>query len=287
MGSLTSQLIISLIDKVSGPAKSVAAALKGVEAAEKGLSSKGGAGDNLANTLRKTAAAADALNKKKLTADFSKGFTDQLGKMNLAQAQIDRLRSSFEKFQNTLKSGGRMKADFLPKLDTWERDTLGSLKRASKAQADYSRRRGRAEDVKRGMTHIAAPYVSGYAAVHAGKAAIEQTAELQREKVREDLAGMSPEDRASSMGIARNLSGKFKSVGQVEVLEHQRKLRGTLGDLHHAQEMVEDIVKSQVVLSSGPGGKEGAVRDLDQITKGLEGAGYAGSPDKFRRMLAA
>src|SRR5687768_2778637 len=106
MGSLTSQLIISLIDKVSGPAKGAAAALKSVAAAEKALASAGsGKGvDNLAKSLKNAATSAKAFGTA--TAGWSGGFSKELGKLNLTQQQIDRLRASFDRFQNSLKAGG-------------------------------------------------------------------------------------------------------------------------------------------------------------------------------------
>ncbi len=288
MGSLTSQLIISLIDKVSGPAKGAAAALKGVAAAEKKLASAANAKgvDNLAKSMQRTAAAAKALGTG--TAAWSSSFDAQLGKINLTEKQINRLRSAYERFQSTLKAGGVRKAgDFLPRLDQWERRTIGSLQRVSQAYAVHHRRTSRLADIRHGAHHLIYPVASGYAVARGGEKVIEKTAELGREKVREDISGMSVPDRAASIAQARDLSHRYKSVGQVEVLSHLRQLRGTLGDLHHAREMVEDVVKAQVVLSSGPGGKEGAIRDLEQITKGLEGAGYASSSEKFRTMLTA
>jgi hypothetical protein len=289
MASITSQLIVSLIDKVSGPAKSVAASLKGVVAAEKAAAasvSKSAVGatksvDNLAKTVGKAAAT---------NISFSKGFADQLGTLNLTQKQMDRLRGSFDKYQSSLRATGTKFHDALPKLDTWERDTIGSLRRAGKAHEDHRRRVSRLGDMRQGVkeaAHAIVPIAGAYAVGHGTKLAVEKSAEMQREKMREDLAGMSPSDRASTLAKARDLTSKYGSVGQVEIMEQQRNLRGTLGDLHHAQDMIEDVVKSQVVLATGAGGKEGATRDLDQITKGLEGAGYAGSPDKFRRMLTA
>jgi hypothetical protein len=288
MGSLTSQLIVSLLDRVSHPAKEMVGALKSVTDAEKKLAAAGNAKgvDGLATSMRKAATAAKALGTG--TASWSSSFDSQLGKLNLTEKQINRLRSAFERFQNTLKSGGMRKAaDFLPQLDQWERRTIGSLHRVTRAYGDHRRRVDRMADIRHGAHHLIYPVASGYALARGGEKAIEKTAELGREKVREDLSGMNPNERVAAMAQARDLSNRYKSIDQVEILSHLRKLRGTLGDLHHAQEMVEDVVRAQVVMSSGPGGASGAVTDLDQITKGLEGAGYASTPDKFRRMLTA
>ena len=289
MPSLTSQLIISLIDKVSGPAKGAASALGNLAKAEKGLAGSAVKGtQGLAATIDKTAKAAANLNKTFASANWSKNFAGQLGKLDLTQTQIDRLRQSFEKFQNTLRAGGRIRAsDFLPKLGEWERQTIGSLQRAAKAQQEYRRRTSRIEDMRTSALHLAAPYVGAHAALHGSRTAVEKAAELQREKVRQNLAGMTPAERASSLALSRNLSSRYTSVDQDEIMRHQRNLRSTLGDMHHAQDLVEDMVKAQVVLSVGEGGKDGAIRDLDMITKGLEGAGFASSPEKFRRMLGA
>lgn len=63
MASLTSQLVLSLIDRVSGPAKGVGPALKGVAAVEKNLGSGGKSKrfDGLAGSLERAQNAAKGL----------------------------------------------------------------------------------------------------------------------------------------------------------------------------------------------------------------------------------
>lgn len=127
----------------------------------------------------------------------------------------------------------------------------------------------------------------GYGAHQAGhlaKEAVEQGAEYQREQARGYLAGLTPEEQHHANALAMDLQSKYPSINRVQVLEHVRSLRGTFGDMHHAETALPEILKSQVVLGSLRG-NDRAAHDLDQVVKGLEGAGLAANPERFDRML--
>jgi len=81
MPSLTSQLIISLIDGVSAPAKKAAQALASLGKATAGLSD-GKDVDRLAKSLQNVGKAA-ATAGKGFQADWSRGFAQQVDRLNL------------------------------------------------------------------------------------------------------------------------------------------------------------------------------------------------------------
>jgi hypothetical protein len=293
MGNVVSNLIIKLVDQVSGPASKAAASIKEVDKAAASVGKSAAGADKLAKSVKDISTAAKALN-----VDWSKGFSDELQKLGLGAKKIDEVKKSWKELVATIGSSKNLMAS-MPKLDQWEKDTLGHLRRVKKevARDEHGRMRegnGRFAEGGGGMGGIIpmargmiGPLAGAYGVYKAGKFVTHEQADYQREKYRGTISGMTPTEIAESVAKASQLSGKYQNIDQKEIMEHQRKLRGTLGDWHHAQDFVESIVQAQSILSSGPGGSDGATRDLDQITKGLEGAGYAANPDKFGRMLNA
>lgn len=290
MANVVSQLIIKLVEQVSGPAKAAEKSLKGVETAASNLGKSAGGTDKVAKSIKELSTAAKGLNVA-----WSEKFNAEISKLALSGDKLAKVKQEWKDLVSTI--GRKDLVASMPKLDAWEASTIASLRKVER-EADKAKKKGAAAGVAGeggiGTAGLLAlgrralgPLALGYSGYALGKHAIEANAEYQREKVRGSLAGMSDAEIAASTSQAGDLSSKYRSVGQQEIMEHIRKLRGTLGDLHHAQEMVESVVQAQAVLSSGPGGKAGAIRDLDQITKGLEGAGFASDPQKFGRMLDA
>jgi hypothetical protein len=282
MGNVVSNLIIKLIDQVSGPAGKAASSLDKVEKSIQGMGKSAAGVDKVAKSVKDISAAAKGLN-----VGWSKGFTDEINKLGLSASKIDNVKRSWKELVASLGTGKAALAG-MPKLDAWEKSTIASLRKveqeSKKGGPGGSGASGGIIPMARGML---GPLAGAYGVYRGGKFIAHETADYQREKFRGSISGMTPAELAESSATAAKLSGKYKNIDQKEVMEHQRKLRGTLGDWHHAQEMVESVVQAQSILSSGPGGSEGATRDLDQITKALEGAGFASSPAKFQRMLNA
>jgi len=278
MPSLTSQLIISLIDGVSAPAKKAAQALASLGKATASLSD-GKDADRLAKSLQNVGKAA-ATAGKGFQADWSRGFAQQVDRLNLKARDLDRIKQSWRDLLATLNTGGRTNlAAAASAMDAWERKTLASLRRVGREQEQMGR-------AARAFRHVIAPYVTAYAAERYGRTAIEKTAELPREQARQWLAGMTPQETAQAAALSRNLSQQFPSVGQVDVMERLRTAVGTFGDFHHAEAALPSIVRSLVVLSSLRG-LDRAAADLDNVIKGLEGAGKAIDPKQFEMILNA
>ncbi|WP_316205852.1 hypothetical protein [Bradyrhizobium sp. SZCCHNS1012] len=299
MANLVSSLIIKLVDGISGPAKGAAASLKQVEQTVAQVGKSAGGAEKVAKSIQDINKAAS----NNAAIGWSKGFAADIGKLGLSADKVKELERTFKEFYSTLGKGKTL-LDNLPKLDVWEKDTLAHLRRVEREARKFGGGggsggggNGSGASAGGGQGNIAGllglargalPTIgAGYAAYRLGKFTVHNEADWQREKWRGALSGMTPEEIAEASAKAHELSMKYRNVGQQTAMEHIRKLRGTLGDQHHALEFAEQIVQAQSVLSSGPGGAEGGQHDLEQLTKGLEGAGYAGSPDKFGRMLNA
>lgn len=285
MGNVVSNLLIKLAADFSA-AKAAKATVTDLDKSITNLGKSTGGTEKVAKSIKEVGAAAKGLN-----INWSEKFSGEINKLALSADKLGNVKREWKDLVATISRKDLVAS--MPKLDAWERSTIASLRKVESEAKKNKVTGGAGESGAGGMSLMAlgrralGPLALGYTAYRGAKEGVEAVAEYQREKVRESLSGMTPGEIAESAGQAGALSSKYKSVGQREIMEHMRKLRGTLGDFHHAQEMIESVVQAQTVLSSGPGGKDGAIRDLDQITKGLEGAGFANDPAKFGRMLNA
>lgn len=228
-------------------------------------------------------------------------FAAQIGAVNKAQL-ADQIRSAREKAKaareaereatRSASEGARERAAIARQEANAElraaRETARALRaarqeeaRAARGQHAYEHRIGH---VGRGVLAGAGAAYGAHQAGHYGREIIEKGAEYQREQARGYLAGLTPDEQKHANAQALEMQQRFPSINRVQVLEHLRSLRGTFGDMHHAEQALPDILKSQVVLGSLRG-NDRAAHDLDQVVKGLEGAGLAANPAKFNTML--
>ena len=116
MANLSSQLVISLIDKVSGPAKNATGAVKGLAKAGDSLAASG-----------------------KAAKQWGDSFTDQLARMKLSARELDAVGRSFERFEQQFRaSGARMKAsNYFGALDQWNTKIVADLN-AVRSAADQA-----------------------------------------------------------------------------------------------------------------------------------------------------
>jgi len=266
MGALQSQLIIKLIDQVSGPAKGAAASLNNITAAEKKLASSGARGFR----------------------GWGESFSRELDRMKVSAKELDRISRSFDQFQQRLRSSGQaMRASaYVGALDQWKSRTIANIRSVREEMERHEKASGRFMGGIKGGAKFAAGALGVGSAAHAAKSAVEKAAEFRREQVRQEAAGFNPEDRARIAGRARSLSGRYPSVGQVTIGEDLRNLTSIVGSLDHADELIEKYEKARVVLNGmGDGGKSTA--DLENITQSLEAGQFSNNPEQFGRLLEA
>ena len=156
MSSLTSQLIVSLIDKVSGPAKNASAALKGVAAAEKSLAGTSGKGaDGLATSLDRASKAAQRFkNSGKNVSGWGDGFQRELDKMKLTSVQLAKLSQEYARFREGLR--GTKASVALGSMSDWSKQTLAGLRAVTRAQDEIQRKQNRISGTMRSGARMAA-----------------------------------------------------------------------------------------------------------------------------------
>jgi uncharacterized membrane protein YgcG len=290
---LIGELIVRLVDNVSAEAKKVAASLKEVDRTAIGTGKSARGADSLATALKHAADNARLLaSEGRGLEGWGQRFDRMLGRLKLGARDIDQVRSSWQRLQSQLKAGTFDEAFRTNAVQHWRNETIAALT-AVNAQASKTKHELSGLGVGRTMgrivknTGIVAGIGGGvYGAGYVARRGIKSAAELPREQTRQWLAGMTAQEQAIAAVKARELSAKYPSLGQLDVMEHIRQLRARFGDFHHAMENVETLVKAQVVLGNLGKGSEHAGHDLERLVLGLETI-VGGDPVKFTTLVNA
>jgi hypothetical protein len=287
MGNLTSQLIISLIDRVSGPAKGAAAALKNVAAAEKSLAGTGKGADGLANALGKASKAAERLkNSGKNMSGWGDGFQREIDKMKLTSSQLSKLSQEYSRFRESLR--GTKASVALGAMSDWNKQTLAGLRSVTRAQDDMQRKQSRINGTLRGGARMAAGALGLggglYAANRVGRAGINASATSQRESARDYLAGVTPEDSGRFGKAALASSSKYTSVDASTMHERLRDTAMSMRSTDKALELSDTIAQGTVVLQSLKG-KDQAIEEGRKFFSALDTLGKNVDPKEVRGLF--
>ncbi len=290
--TIVGQLVVNLIDGVSGKAKAIAGSLKDIDKAVAGVgrwSAKPGAVDDLASSLKKAEKAArDLVASGKDLDGWGSRFNSQLTRLKASTSEIDSIREAWKRLQDTLRAGSLDNAFRTNAIRQWQAQTIGALA-AARREAERHDRAITATSVARlgrNALVVAGGVPTAYGAQRLARYGVTHGAELPREGARQYMAGMSAEETAVATAKARELSTRYPSMGQVAIMEHIRQLRSRFGDFPHAMEGVETLVKAQVMLQNLKGG-EHAGHDLERLVLGLEALGTGADPKKFQQYLDA
>ncbi|ACI92726.1 hypothetical protein OCAR_5595 [Afipia carboxidovorans OM5] len=280
MGSLTSSLIISLIDRVSGPAKGVGAALKGVAAAEKKLGSGGTSKkfDGLAGSLERAQKAAKGLEFVDLRKTFSS--------FNLTSREIRAITKDFDALQRAVR--GMKASDQLGALRIWRDATVRDLRAVRHETHRLQAVRERAASTFRRSVRNGVGYMTGgsltYGAYRAGRAGVEATAGNVREGARDYLAGLSPTESARLKATALGLSGRYPSVSMESMHQSLRETATSMRSVDKAVEMGDTLARGLVVLQSLKG-KDEALKESAKFFSALDTLGKNLDPGEVRELF--
>jgi hypothetical protein len=234
------------------------------------------------------ARSAKALEGVKPLAGWGRNFQQEIDRLKLSTRQLMDVQKSFARFQ--IKAPRFKATEFVGDLERWKRKTLRTLHEVRAAEEEAMRRRTAAGyALRRGFGFAAGAMGAGstaYVVERGARTALEKSGEAQRELVRQQQAGMTPDEQREANETARRVSTRYPSVGPVEIQEHIRRLRSRFGDFHHAIGAIEDLVKAQVVLGNAEGA-DGAGSDLERLVLGLESVGAGADPAKFKSYLSS
>lgn len=268
---IEARAVISAADKTGNVFDRVAAKIKGIEKVAKSFG-------NMPNFV-----------KSNLGTGSTFGFGEEIKKLAASAKEFEAIRRSIERsyagFTNQLFKNGPMNAaKSLGAIDLWQKKTLASLRAV---QGGYD---GVTESHKKFFSHagrfaLHAAGIGGaaYATGHGIREMAKNASERQREAVRYEQMGLTPEEQKEGNSIADTLSAKYPSLKRTEVLADLRKNASRLGGFDRAKEIAE--VYAQAKISNKISG--GDEHELEQVVRALEGAGKANTAADFRSGLNA
>lgn len=282
MPSLTSQLIIALKDKVSGPAKNAAASLKRVDAAAKTAGAGGAKGvQNLANALDKVAAA-----KKNLQAPF-KGLdlAREFGDLKLTRRELQLITKDFEALRGAMR--GMKASDALGTFSLWKSRTIADLRDMRREMQATDRARDRMFRGWRGGARFAAGAAGfggvAYSVGRGVRGGARAAAGNEREGARDYLAGLTSADSARIKGRSLSLSGQYPSVDAQTMHESLRDAAMSMRSVEKAFEIGDVMARGLVVLQSLKG-KDQAIEESRKFFKALDTMGKNINPDEVKAL---
>lgn len=261
MASQTAQLIIQLVDKLSGPAANAAKNLNGVEKVLQSIGKSSGG-----------------------TRGWGASFQAELDKLKLAPAQLAKVRAEWEKLQHALTSPSPLKASVqLGAMNEWKTKMLANL-RAVRHEADSTG----ASIAKAAKLAGAAFAAAGgtYAIGRAGRNAARNASVNLREGARDYLAGIDPQTSAALTARALQLSGKYSSVDMATMHSQLREAGTSMRDFGKAVELSETIARGLVVLQSLKG-KDQAIEENQRFFRALDTLGKNQDPKEVARYYDA
>ncbi|PYF05048.1 hypothetical protein BJ122_102274 [Rhodopseudomonas faecalis] len=261
MASQTAQLILQLVDRLSGPAANAAKNLGGVEKALQGIGKQ-------SNGIR----------------GWGSSFQAELDKLKLAPAQLAKVRAEWEKLQRALTGPTPLKASVqLGAMSEWQRNMLSHL-RSVRREADSTGTSIAKATKLAGAAFAASGGVYGLGRV--GRNAARNASTNMREGARDYLAGVDPQVSAALAARALQLSGKYSSVDMATMHAQLREAGTSMRDFGKAMDLSETIAKGLVVLQSLKG-KEQAVEENQRFFRALDTLGKNQDPAQIARYYDA
>jgi hypothetical protein len=311
--NLTATLDIKLIDDVSKPAKTVAAALKDAE--------------NAAKAVAKGMAGTGATDK----------FIKNLSGLKLAGKDIETVAKAWKDYArfaglaaDSTKWTKTQRAD----VAAWERQNLSALRAVKREQIAYhkaisaaggaggvspmmaamsqgsmankrliagmsssggmmvptaaakgSKLRawlgGQAGDFASGMMMGSAGMMAGMKAYEMGGRAIEAANERQHQRVMSLNAGMTPEEVAKSESLARLAQRSAQNLSVSDIMELHKEARSAVRDVREADELLTTLAQAKAVLKGS--GVQGA--NVTDFVKAAEVYGFSGDPERMRKYI--
>jgi hypothetical protein len=132
-------------------------------------------------------------------------------------------------------------------------------------------------------SHVLGGFGAAYATGHAIKAGAHAAAARNREEIREEIAGFTPEQQHDAHRVADEVARRYPSLSRTDVLEDLRKNTARLGTFDRAKEIAEIYAKARIANSIAGGD----AHELEQVVRAAEDTGAANTPDQFKSFLNA
>ncbi|NMN56476.1 hypothetical protein FHT36_000354 [Xanthobacter sp. SG618] len=317
----TAALILQLVDQISGPAKTAAKALTGLEKELADLRAKASKIDEFKNASRALDQASLAFKRSKdevarLKAEMANvaSPTRQMQQaLSQAQRAADRAKQSFmeqgraaRQAAKDLSAAGIAKNQIAATEATLARQldatTAAMRRQAAEAKKNHTASMQRAREASRsggmgvGQAGLIGGFVGGavgagvamvgHQVVRAGEATAERADEIATARNAFRASGASPAEIARADRLAAEVATRNPGVSRGKVLEWLRENRGyTGGDAGKERDLAHTLARGDMALRAS-GLKDGlSPFDALNVAKTVEGTGRAGDPEAMRKWL--
>lgn len=133
----------------------------------------------------------------------------------------------------------------------------------------------------------AAAAYEGSRAVHAlARKTVEASSDRAHEKVRMSTSGMSEHEIKEAGDLASEISKKYPSISQTELMHTARNIRSVVGSFEEATHILDPLAKLRVVaLGAHPEKAAELGEDFDKLIKGMEIKGVTQDLAKFNHYI--
>lgn len=236
---------------------------------------------DVSTSMRDIETAAKRLNG----ASWGGRFQQQLDKLGLGANNIDQLRSSWDRLYRDINGKNLAKALQKSEMSSWKSAALGHFAQQQAAiREEMKRTEAHAKTWRNSMNNIfrtglvgAGAYTGTYLAGVGLRGGVTASAEWQREDFRQQMANIPPNERYRIVAKAEDLSRKYPSVSITEIAELARNSRNMMGSTSGGLDILEEMVKGQVVLQSAQGVDIGG-ETMRSLLRGADNLGQNGGP---------
>jgi len=254
--TIIGSLLFGFKDNASGPAKASAASID--------------------QSLRKI----EAAQKRLAAAPWGAGMQRQLDGLKAAGKEMQFVQTDWDRMQRSIKDRSLSKALARSEVSTWKTATVGAFAQvraeASRTHTEVSKlagmfKGGAAWLGKAALVSMGA-YTTAYLGGVAARGGVSSWAERRREIYRQEMAGLTPEERQQIFAQSMGLTSRYGSVSTTQTMEMARTSRNLMGDTTRGSAILEDMVKGLVVLQSTKGTSAGT-SEMMRLQKGLDNLG--------------
>lgn len=279
MSTLTSELLIKLVDNVTGPAKSVSEALKKAESQIKAID----------GAMKNSGASA--------------GFQRQLASLGKSAGDIDNVANAWKNYTRSVgaaENSANWTKGQAQQIRTWEQATIKSLRSVEAAEKNYQRqsqqlananlRQSERAGERAGVGHMlrngVIAYAGAHGVMHVGKDILEQGTEAVHEEASIQTAHQpSPQEMDELKAKAREVAKSVPTSNYADNLKVLNETIGAFGDVNHAMEHLKFNQKVASVVHAAAGDKIQA--DSGEMGQAFarfgEMRGSAMDPERYER----
>jgi hypothetical protein len=252
MGNVTSELVVKLVDQISGPAKTAAGSLDAI--------------DKSAQKLTKA-------KKFGLPGDIIR----EMERLKSSTRDVDQVGKSWERMQRIMREKPVGAANYFRTIEDWSRRTVTQLRNLAREQEKVHSGFGK------GAAGLAAGVAGAYGVRRVVGAAVKSGASNARENTRDYLGGLSASESAALVAGARTMSGNYKSLDYSTAHERLRDTAMSMGDVNKAIGLQDTLGAGHTVLQSLKG-PTAALEESRKFFKALDTLGRNVDGGEIRKL---